>query len=58
MNTPNIAKEDIINAFQYRHATKEFDNTKKVSDDDINFILKTAFCFLNLNVFFCADEFL
>ena len=42
MNTPNIAKEDIINAFQYRHATKEFDNTKKVSDDDINFILKTA----------------
>jgi len=30
MNTPNIAKEDILNAFQYRHATKEFDGTKKV----------------------------
>ena len=42
MNTPKIAKEDIINAFQYRHATKEFDSTKKVSDEDINFILKTA----------------
>lgn len=42
MNTPNISKEEIINAFQFRHATKEFDNSKKVSDEDINFILKTA----------------
>ena len=42
MNTPNIAKEDILNAFQYRHATKEFDGTKKVSDENINYILKTA----------------
>ena len=42
MNTPNIAKEDILNAFQYRHATKEFDTTKKLSNEDINFILKTA----------------
>ncbi len=42
MNTPNIAKEDILNAFQYRHATKEFDATKKVSDENINYILKTA----------------
>jgi hypothetical protein len=25
MSIPNIAKEDIINAFQFRHATKEFD---------------------------------
>ena len=42
MNTPNIAKEDILNAFNFRHATKEFDSTKTVSDEDINFILKTA----------------
>jgi len=42
MNTPNIAKEDILNAFQYRHATKEFDGTKKVSVENINYILKTA----------------
>jgi len=42
MNTPNIAKEDILNAFQYRHATKEFDGTKKVSEENINYILKTA----------------
>jgi hypothetical protein len=27
MTTPNIANEDIINAFQFRHAT-EFDATK------------------------------
>lgn len=42
MKAPNISQEDIINAFKYRHATKEFDATKKLSDADINFILKTA----------------
>lgn len=42
MSKPNISKEDILNAFQFRHATKEFDSSKKLSDDDINFILKTA----------------
>ena len=42
MKTPNISKEDILNAFQYRHATKEFDTTKKLTEEDINFILQTA----------------
>ena len=42
MNIPNIAKSDILNAFNFRHATKEFDATKKVSDEDIKFILETA----------------
>lgn len=42
MKKPNIPKEEIINAFNYRHATKEFDSTKKVAEEDINFILKTA----------------
>jgi nitroreductase len=42
MNTPNISKEAVINAFEYRHATKEFDSSKEVSKDDINYILKTA----------------
>lgn len=42
MNTPNISKKEIINAFQFRHATKEFDATKKVSDSDMDFILETA----------------
>ncbi len=42
MGTPNISKKDVISAFEFRHATKEFDSTKKSSNDDINFILKTA----------------
>ncbi|WP_298343107.1 NAD(P)H-dependent oxidoreductase [uncultured Algibacter sp.] len=42
MKTPNISKEEILNAFNFRHATKEFDATKKLSKDDIDFILKTA----------------
>lgn len=42
MNTPNIAKKDILSAFTYRHACKEFDASKMVSENDINFILKTA----------------
>ena len=37
-----ITKEQILDAFNYRHACKLFDTIKKVSDDDINFILKTA----------------
>ncbi|MGS0528123.1 NAD(P)H-dependent oxidoreductase [Zobellia nedashkovskayae] len=42
MSTPNIAKEDIINAFNFRHATKEFDASKTISDDDMKFILEAA----------------
>ncbi|WP_075341673.1 NAD(P)H-dependent oxidoreductase [Tenacibaculum agarivorans] len=42
MSTPTISKEDILNAFQFRHATKEFDSTRKLSEEDINFILQTA----------------
>lgn len=42
MSKPNISQKDIIEAFQFRHATKEFDATKKLSDQDINFILQTA----------------
>ncbi|RNC87949.1 MAG: NAD(P)H-dependent oxidoreductase [Winogradskyella sp.] len=42
MKIPNISKEDVLNAFQYRHACKEFDTSKKVSEEDINFILKTG----------------
>ncbi|WP_405377856.1 NAD(P)H-dependent oxidoreductase [Nonlabens sp. Asnod3-A02] len=42
MNTPNISKEEILNAFRYRHATKEFDASKIISNEDMEFILKTA----------------
>ena len=42
MTTPNIAKADIIEGFKLRHATKEFDSTKIISNDDMQFILETA----------------
>ncbi|WP_378187841.1 NAD(P)H-dependent oxidoreductase [Aquimarina sp. W85] len=42
MNTPNFEKKDILNAFKYRHATKEFDASRSLTNDQIQFILKTA----------------
>jgi nitroreductase len=42
MSTSKITKEEIIDAFLFRHATKEFDDTKKISEEEINFILDTA----------------
>ncbi len=42
MNIPNINKKDILNVFRFRHACKEFDASKIVSDEDINYILQTA----------------
>ena len=42
MSTPNIAKKDILDAFEFRHACKEFDPTKTVTDEDMKFILRTA----------------
>lgn len=42
MDRPNFSKKDILNTFQFRHACKEFDDTKKLSDEDIHFILQTA----------------
>ena len=35
-------KKDILNAFRFRHACKEFNSDKKISDEDFNFILETA----------------
>ncbi len=42
MNNEILSAEDIIKAFQFRHATKEFDKTKKLSKEQIDFILQTA----------------
>lgn len=42
MKIPSISKNKIIEVFQYRHATKEFDTSRKLSDDDISFILQVA----------------
>lgn len=42
MKTPNLAPQDIINAFQFRHACKEFDADKQLTPEEIEFILETA----------------
>lgn len=43
MNTTiPVCKEHVISAFQYRHATKTFNKTKKISEEDFNFILETG----------------
>lgn len=38
----SITKQDILSAFQFRHATKEFDPTKKITDEDFELILEAA----------------
>ncbi len=35
-------KNDILKAFMFRHACKEFDTAKKISKEDFQFILETA----------------
>lgn len=35
-------KTQILDAYNFRHATKEFDPNKKVSDSDFEFILETG----------------
>lgn len=35
-------KDRILEAFRYRHACKRFDDTKKISDEDFQFILETG----------------
>lgn len=37
-----MTKQDILKVFQFRHACKEFDPNKKVTKDDMDFILETA----------------
>lgn len=36
------AKEQILAAYRFRHACKEFDSEKKISDADFQFILETG----------------
>lgn len=38
----NQMNQTIIDAFHFRHATKEFDPTKKISAEDFNTILETG----------------
>jgi nitroreductase len=37
-----MTKEEILNAFNFRHACKEFDSSQIISKDDFDFILETA----------------
>lgn len=42
INTSTLTKEQILTAFNSRHATKKFDKNKKISNDDFNFLLEVA----------------
>jgi nitroreductase len=42
MSNHEDKKKEILEAFQFRHATKEFDPTKKISDSDFQFILEAG----------------
>ncbi|HWL13631.1 MAG TPA: NAD(P)H-dependent oxidoreductase [Ureibacillus sp.] len=42
MREKETLKQEILDAYHFRHATKEFDPDKKVSDDDFRFILETG----------------
>jgi len=37
-----MTKEEILKAFEFRHACKEFDPEKKISESDFEFLLETA----------------
>jgi nitroreductase len=37
-----IARQEILDAYLFRHACKEFDKNKKIPDEDFQFILETA----------------
>ncbi|MEK8129141.1 NAD(P)H-dependent oxidoreductase [Paenibacillus filicis] len=42
MNSLEHTKHDILSAFSFRHATKEFDHNKKISAADFDFILEVG----------------
>lgn len=42
MNNNIEKKQDILDAYAFRHATKAFDPTKKITDEDFEFILETG----------------
>ena len=42
MSEKEQLKEQIIKAYNFRHATKQFDPNKKISEEDFRFILETG----------------
>ncbi len=37
-----VSQEQVISAFQFRHATNTFDTTKQISEEDFNYILEAG----------------
>jgi nitroreductase len=42
MRDKEVLKQEILDAFHFRHATKEFDPAKKIPEADFRFILETG----------------
>jgi nitroreductase len=42
MSDLEVKKNEILSSFRFRHATKEFDPNKKISDADFHYILETG----------------
>lgn len=42
MSDLEVKKNELLSAFQFRHATKEFDPAKKISQADFQYILETG----------------
>jgi len=42
METSVSIKQEILSVLQFRHATKDFDSSRKISDSDFQFILETG----------------
>ncbi|WVX83978.1 NAD(P)H-dependent oxidoreductase [Niallia oryzisoli] len=42
MLSTTIKKQEILDAFYFRHATKEYDESKKISEEDFQFILEAG----------------
>ncbi|GGF71094.1 putative NAD(P)H nitroreductase YfkO [Paenibacillus albidus] len=42
MKTLTATQQDILSAYQFRHAAKEFDSSRKISKSDFDFILETG----------------
>jgi nitroreductase len=42
MRDKEVLKQEILDAFHFRHATKEFDPAKKIPEEDFRFILETG----------------
>lgn len=40
--TQTMKKEEILNAYHFRHATKVFDDSRKITAEDFEFILETG----------------